>query len=80
MRSKGTRLVGLLGLMVLIGPALLAQSNTLELEVSATCENAVILINGRVYSGRPVTISVPLGEAVTLQIAYRQLDTLGFQR
>lgn len=84
--SRGTRLAKwgllILGLTLSIGPALLAlaQSRTLELEVSATCENAVILINGRIYSGRPVTISVPLGEAVTLQALYRQLNNCGVQQ
>lgn len=81
--TRGSQSISLgllvLALILAIGPTLLApaQSRTLELEVSATCENAALLINGRVYSGRPVTISVPLGEAVTLQAIYRQLDNCG---
>lgn len=78
-RKMQLSLWGLLLLGLLVGPTLLApaQSQTLDLEVSATCENAVILINGRVYSGRPVTISVPLGAVVTLQALSRQLNTCG---
>lgn len=52
----------------------------LELEVSATCTNAVLLINGRVYSGRPVTLSIPLGDVVTLQAVHKQLDNCGTQQ
>ncbi|MFN4217691.1 MAG: CARDB domain-containing protein [Candidatus Bipolaricaulia bacterium] len=52
----------------------------LELEISATCENAVLLINGRIYSGRPVTLSVSLGDVVILQAVYRQLDNCGAQQ
>lgn len=52
----------------------------LELEVSATCTNAVLLINGRVYSGRPVILSVPLGEVVTLQAVHIQLNNCGTQQ
>lgn len=84
--TRGTQLARwsllILGIILSIGPALLApaQSRTLELEVSATCVNAVILINGRVYSGRPVTISIPLGEVVTLQALYRQLNNCGTQQ
>ncbi len=52
----------------------------LELEISATCTNAVLLVNGRIYSGRPVTLSVPLGEVVTLQAVSRQLDNCGAQQ
>lgn len=72
----------LLGLVLSIGLTLLApgQIRTLELEVSATCENAVLLINGRVYSGRPVTLFVPLGETVTLQALYTQLQNCGTQQ
>lgn len=57
-----------------------AQGNTLQIEISATCENAVLLINGRIYSGRPVTLSVPIGETVTLQAVTRQLDNCGVQQ
>jgi len=52
----------------------------LELEISATCTNAVLLINGRIYSGRPATISVSLGDVVTLQAVHRQLNNCGTQQ
>lgn len=52
----------------------------LELEISATCTNAVLLINGRVYSGRPVTLSVSLGDVVTLQAVHKQLNNCGTQQ
>jgi len=64
------------------GQALLApgQSQILELEISASCDNAMLLVNGRIYSGRPITLSLPLGEAVTLQAVNRQLDTCNAQQ
>lgn len=72
----------LLALALGISQGLLApgQSQSLDLEVSANCENAVLLVNGRIYSGRPVRLSVPLGEAVTLQAVNRQLDNCGVQQ
>jgi SHS2 domain-containing protein len=49
--------VGALGRQALTVPGQVK----LDLEISATCENAVLSINGRIYSGRPVTLSVPWG-------------------
>ncbi len=71
----------LLGLVLWSGQVLTVLGQvTLELEVSATCPNAVLLINGRIYSGRPVTLSVPLGDVVTLQAVHRQLNNCGAQQ
>ncbi|MCX8103896.1 MAG: hypothetical protein N3E42_05640, partial [Candidatus Bipolaricaulota bacterium] len=72
----------LLGIALWGGQALRVpgQAKTLELEISATCENAVLIVNGRVYSGRPFTLSVPLGETVTIQAVTRQLDNCGAQQ
>lgn len=71
----------LIGLALWSGNALTAPSQVkLELTVSATCDNAMVAINGRIYSGRPVTLSVPLGDAVTLQAVLRQLDNCGVQK
>jgi len=69
--------IALWGVQTLLAPA---QGTTLQIEISATCENAVLLINGRISSGRPVTLSVPLGETVTLQAVTRQLDNCGVQQ
>jgi len=69
--------IALWGVQVLLTPA---QGTTLQIEISATCENAVLSVNGRMYSGRPVTLSVPLGEVVTLQALYPQLPNCGAQR
>jgi hypothetical protein len=65
------------GGQVLIVPG---QSTTLELEISANCENAVLFVNGRIYSGRLVTLSVPLGETVTLEAVKRQLNNCSAQQ
>lgn len=70
-----------IGLVLWGGQTLLVpgQSTTLQLEISASCENAMLLVNGRVYSGRPVTLSVPLGETITLEAINKQLNNCGLQ-
>lgn len=72
----------ILWLSALLGQALVApsQGTNLQLEVSATCGNAVLLVNRRVYSGRAVTLSVPLGEVVTLEIVRQQLNNCDLQQ
>jgi hypothetical protein len=78
---RNPRWVLLMGLVLLGGQALTVPGQVkLDLEISATCENAVLSINGRIYSGRPVTLSVPLGEVVTLQAVYQQLPNCGVQQ
>ncbi|MCS6903301.1 MAG: hypothetical protein NZO41_03375, partial [Candidatus Bipolaricaulota bacterium] len=59
---------GVLPLMVLLASVTVTPAQgVLELQISATCENALLLVNGRLYSGRPFTITVPLGATVTLE-------------
>jgi hypothetical protein len=65
---------------LLMGLVLVGGQVKLDLEISATCENAVLSINGRLSSGRPVTLSVPLGETVTLQALSQQLPNCGAQQ
>ncbi|MCX8103498.1 MAG: hypothetical protein N3E42_03540 [Candidatus Bipolaricaulota bacterium] len=71
----------LIGLVLWSGHLFTVPGQTqLELGISATCENAVLIVNGRIYSGRPFTLTVPLGETVTLQAVNRQLDNCGVQQ
>lgn len=69
-----------LALALLIAPSLAVPAQgALELQISATCENALLLANGRLYSGRPFTLSVPLGSTVTLENISHQLNNCGSQ-
>ncbi|MCI2430994.1 hypothetical protein LM602_00330 [Candidatus Acetothermia bacterium] len=68
------------GLALWIGQAFVVPGQTaLQLEISATCENALLSVNGRLYSGRPFTLSVPLGSTVTLENLSNQLNNCGTQ-
>ncbi len=71
-----------IGLVLWGGQTLLVpgQNTTLQLELSASCENAMLLANGRLYSGRPVTLAVPLGETITLEAVTKQLNNCGLQQ
>lgn len=74
------RLPSLIFLALLIAPSLAVPAQgALELQISATCENALLLANGRLYSGRPFTLSVPLGSTVTLENISHQLNNCGSQ-
>lgn len=64
---------------VALGQMLVGQT-ALQLEISASCSNATLLVNGRIYSGRPVTLTIPLGETVTLEAVNKQLDNCGAQQ
>ncbi len=67
-------------LALLIAPSLAVPAQgVLELQISATCDNALLLVNGRLYSGRPFTLSVPLGSTVTLENISNQLNNCGAQ-
>ncbi len=78
---RGPKWVFLMGLALLGGQALTVPGQVkLDLEISATCENAALSVNGRIYSGRPVVLSVSLGEVVTLQALYQQLPNCGAQQ
>lgn len=73
--------VFIMGLVLWSGHVLTVPGQAkLALTISATCENAVLLINGRVYSGRPVTLLFSLGEGITLQAVHRQLPNCGTQQ
>lgn len=72
--------LGLLPMAVLLAPSLVTPAQgVLELQISATCENALLLVNGRLYSGRPFTITVPIGSTVTLENLSSQLNNCGAQ-
>ncbi|MCS7275294.1 MAG: hypothetical protein NZ610_07855 [Candidatus Bipolaricaulota bacterium] len=76
-----TRLLwGALPLVALLAPVIVIPAQgVLELQISATCENALLLVNGRLYSGRPFTLAVPIGGTVTLENLSAQLNNCGPQ-
>lgn len=80
-KLKNLKWLALLGGLALLVPSVVVatQGANLELQISATCNNALILVNGRLYSGRSFTISVAVGSTVSLEIASQQLSNCGTQ-